>query len=67
VGSAAAGLDDGEYFAVRQLFLTKQGSPEPGYQPKANSAFGWWLGLSFWFTEPAARLHLGNRSDLSKL
>src|ERR1700674_3253810 len=34
VGSAAAGLDDGEHLAVRQLFLTKQGSPEPGYQPK---------------------------------
>jgi hypothetical protein len=45
VGSAAAGSDDGEYLAVRQSFLTKQGSPEPGYQPKADTAFGWWLGL----------------------
>jgi hypothetical protein len=67
VGSAAAGLDDGEHLAVRQSFLTKQGSPEPGYQPKADTAFGWWPGLLFWFTEPAARLHLGNRSHLSKL
>jgi hypothetical protein len=43
VGSAAAGSDDGEHLAVRQSFLTKQGSPEPGYQPKADTAFGWCL------------------------
>jgi len=45
VGSAAAGLDDGEHLDVRQSFLTKQGSPEPGHQPKADTTFGWWLGL----------------------
>src|SRR3981189_3758885 len=35
----------GERPAARQQCLTKQGSPEPGYQPKADLALGWWLGL----------------------
>src|SRR5882757_9037954 len=62
----AAGLGGGEPPAARQQCLTKQGSSDPGTQPKADLALGWRLGLLFWFTELGARLHLGNRSHLSK-
>jgi hypothetical protein len=44
-GLAVAGLGGGEHSAARQQCLTKQGSPEPDYQPKADLAVGWWLGL----------------------
>src|SRR5712691_7822350 len=38
VGLVAAGLGDDEHSAARQHCLTKQGSPEPGTQPKADLA-----------------------------
>src|SRR6266852_9333199 len=41
-GLAVAGLGDGEHSAARQHCLTKQGSPEPGTQPKADPALGGW-------------------------
>jgi hypothetical protein len=44
-GLAVGVLGGGEHPAARQQCLTKQGSPEPGYQPKADLALGWWLGL----------------------
>jgi hypothetical protein len=44
-GLAVAGLGGGEHPAARQQCLTKQGSPEPGYQQKADLTVGWWLGL----------------------
>jgi len=43
-GLAVAGLGGGEPPAARQQCLTKQGSPDPGNQPKADLALGWRLG-----------------------
>ena len=63
-GLAVAGLGGGEHSAARQQCLTKQGSPEPGYQPKADLTVG--VDFLFWSTE-LPRLHLGNGSHLSKL
>jgi hypothetical protein len=40
-GLAVGVLGGGEHPAARQQCLTKQGSPEPGYQPKAD--LGPWL------------------------
>ena len=45
-GLAVAGLGDGEHPATRQQGLTKRGSPEPGYPPKADLALGWWAWTS---------------------
>jgi hypothetical protein len=42
VGLAVAGLGGGEHPAARQHCLTKQGSPEPSYHPKADLALGGW-------------------------
>jgi len=42
-GLAVAGLGGGEHPAARQQCLTKQGSPDPGNQPKADLALGWRL------------------------
>jgi hypothetical protein len=44
-GLAVAVLGDGEHPAARQQCSTKQASPDPGNQPKADLALGWWLGL----------------------
>jgi len=63
---AVVGLGGGEHSAARQQCLTKQGSADPGNQPKADLALAGGSDFLFWFTELGARLHLGNRSHLSK-